>query len=57
LQLLKLAAGDVFESDQFSNSFKALLTNFSNYNSFEELEDKLAQDASDVTRIFKEIIS
>jgi glutamate-ammonia-ligase adenylyltransferase len=57
LQLLKLAANGIYETDEFSHSFKLLLNDQSDCSSFEALEDTLNQAANTVISIFKEIIT
>ena len=56
LQLLKLAAQGDYESNQFSSSFKTLLTKHSKFNSFKELEVQLQKDAANVGNLFSKII-
>ena len=57
LQLLKLAADGKYASDQFSHSFKLLLSAPNNHLSFEALENKLKADAKLVSTIFKRTIN
>jgi len=56
LQLLKLAAHEMYQRDKFSSSFKTLLTEHCQLNSFSELERQLTRDARNVTTIFKDTI-